>query len=203
MNSLQTSPVPTDEEAAFAQLQATLPALFDKIVPDRTAPRTIVVIPSLSVDQDVVARITGVHHYEERMLGMLMLLRLPRTRLIYLSSQPVSDTIIDYYLHLLQGVPASHARARLTMLACFDSSAQPLSAKILARPRLLARLRDAIGDPALASIAAYTVSMSERTLAVRLGVPIYGCDPALQFLGSKSGGRELMRAGWGRTIRRR
>ena len=127
-----------DEQTAFAQLQSTLPALFEKIVPDRTAPRTIVVVPSLSVDQDVVAGIAGLHHYEERMLGMLMLLRLPRTRLIYVTSQPIPETIIDYYLHLLQGVPAQHARARLTMLACFDSSARPLSEKILARPRLLA-----------------------------------------------------------------
>ena len=81
------------------------------------------VLPSLSIDQDVMSRIAGMHHYEERMLGMLMLLRLPRTRLIYLTSQPISETIIDYYLHLLQGVPAQHARARLTLLACFDGSA--------------------------------------------------------------------------------
>ena len=186
-------PLPTNEQAAFSQLQATLPALFDRIVPDRAAPRTIVVLPSLSIDQDVAAGIAGVHHYEERMLGMLMLLRLPRTRLIYLTSQPISETIIDYYLHLLQGVPARHARARLTMLACYDSSSQPLSEKILARPRLLDRLREAVGDPADAYITAYTVSMSERAFAVRLGLPIYGCDPALQALGSKSGGRQLMR----------
>ncbi len=185
--------LPTEEQTAFSRLQATLPALFDRIVPDRTAPRTIVVLPSLSVDQDVAAGIAGLHHYEERMLGMLMLLRLPRTRLVYLTSQPISETIIDYYLHLLQGVPAQHARARLTMLACYDSSAQPLSDKILARPRLLDRLSQAIGDPADAYITAYTVSMSERAFAVRLGLPIYGCDPALQGLGSKSGGRQLMR----------
>ena len=184
---------PTDEQAAFAKLQATLPALFETIMPDRSAPRTIVVVPSLSIDQDVMSGISGVHHYEERMLGMLMLLRLPRARLIYLSSQPISETIIDYYLHLLQGVPAQHARARLTMLACLDSSARPLSEKILARPRLLGRLREAIGNPSSAYITGYTVSTWERKLAVHLGVPIYGCDPALQSLGSKSGGRHLMR----------
>jgi len=189
----QNEPLLRDEKAAFAKLQSTLPSLFDKIIPDRTAPRTIVVVPSISVDQDVASGIVGLHHYEERMLGMLMLLRLPRARLIYLSSQPIAETIIDYYLHLLQGVPAQHARARLTMLACFDSSTRSLSEKILARPRLLGRLREAIGDPGTAYIAAYTVSAWERSLAVRLGVPIYGCDPALQALGSKSGGRQLMR----------
>jgi hypothetical protein len=153
----------------------------------------VVVLPSLSLDQEVLAKVAGVHHYEERMLSMLMLLRLPRTRLIYLTSQPILETIIDYYLHLLPGIPASHARARLTLLACFDSSARPLTEKVLARPRLVQRLREAIGDAASAHIAAYTVSALERTLAVRLGIPLYGCDPALQYLGSKSGSRKIMR----------
>jgi hypothetical protein len=199
MSGLSINETPTgkpgsaEERAAFARLQATLPEMFQRIFPDRTAARTIVVLPSLSVDQDVLSKIAGVHHYEERMLGMLMLLRLPRTRLIYLTSQPIPETIIDYYLHLLQGVPARHARARLTMLTCFDGSPRPLTEKILARPRLVARLREAIGDPAIAHIAAYSVSVLERTLAVRLGVALYGCDPDLQELGSKSGGRRLMR----------
>ncbi|HLN10508.1 MAG TPA: ATP-grasp domain-containing protein, partial [Xanthobacteraceae bacterium] len=183
----------SDERAEFARLQATLPAMFRRIFPDPAASRTIVVLPSLSLDQEVMARIAGVNHYEERMLGMLMLLRLPRTRLIYLTSQPISDTIIDYYLHLLQGIPAQHARERLTLLACFDGSARPLTEKILARPRLLRRLRDAIGYPGNAHIAAFAVSALERTLAVHLGVPIYGCDPALQALGTKSGGRQALR----------
>ncbi|MEA2791518.1 MAG: hypothetical protein QOG73_3924 [Acetobacteraceae bacterium] len=191
MSSIE--PGSTDERAAFAELQATLPDLFEKIGPDRTTPRTIVVLPSLSIDQEVMSRIAGVHHYEERMLCMLMLLRLPRARVIYLTSQPISETIIDYYLHLLQGIPAQHARARLTMLACLDGSPAPLTEKILFRPRLLGRLREAIGDPTSAYIAAFAVSPLERTFAVRLGIPVYGCDPALQALGSKSGGRQLMR----------
>ena len=186
-------PLAADEGAEFVRLQAELPAQFQRIFPDPAAPRTVVVVPSLSLDQDVLAKVAGVHHYEERMLSMLMLLRLPRTRLIYLTSQPIPETIIDYYLHLLPGIPAAHARARLTLLACFDSAARPLTEKVLARPRLLARLREAIGDPASAHIAAYTVSALERTLAVRLGIPLYGCDPALQYLGSKSGSRNIMR----------
>ena len=189
----QNKTPPPNEQPAYAKLQSALPALFDKIIPDRTAPRTIVVVPSMSVDPEMASGIAGVHHYEERMLGMLMLLRLPRARLIYLTSQPISETIIDYYLHLLQGVPAQHARARLTMLACFDGTPRPLSEKVLARPRLLARVREAIGDPGNAYMTAFTVSAWERSLAIRLGVPIYGCDPDLQSLGSKTGGRRLMR----------
>src|SRR5689334_3890343 len=195
MTGLTSDAVPGSAEECliFKHLQARLPTQFRTIFPDRTAPRTVVVVPSLSIDQDVIARIAGVHHYEERMLGMLMLLRLPRARLIYLTSQPIPEAIIDYYLHLLQGIPPQHARNRLTLLSCYDASARPLTVKILERPRLMARLRDAIGDPSIAHIAAYAVTGLERSLAVHLGIPIYGCDPALQKFGSKTGGRQIMR----------
>jgi hypothetical protein len=140
-----------------------------------------------------MARVTGAHHYEERMLCMLMLLKLPRTRIIYVTSQPVSEEIIDYYLHLLPGIPATHARQRLTLFSSFDSTPTPPAAKILARPRLLARIRDAIPEVTTAHMSCFNVSALERTLTVQLGIPIYGCDPSLRPLGSKSGGRTIFR----------
>jgi hypothetical protein len=94
---------------------------------------------------------------------------------------------------LLPGIPVTHARQRLTLFSCFDSTPKPLAAKILARPRLLARLRDAIPETATAHMSCFNVSELERTLAVQLGIPIYGCDPALLPLGSKSGGRAIFR----------
>src|SRR3954449_9794198 len=77
-------------------------------------------------------------------LCLLLLLRLPRTRLVYLTSQPVAGPIVDYYLHLLPGVPHRHAGHRLSLFCCHDAGPQPLSAKVLARPRLLGRIRQAI-----------------------------------------------------------
>ena len=121
-----TAPEPGSaaELAIFRDLQLRLPDLFRKVFPDPRAPRTVVIIPSLSLDQDVMARVTGAHHYEERMLCMLMLLKMPRTRVIYVTSQPVSEEIIDYYLHLLPGIPATHARQRLSLFSCFEFDAQ-------------------------------------------------------------------------------
>ena len=181
------------EHQAFQRLQSRLTTQFRDIFPDPRAPRTVLVIPSLSLDQEVMARIAGVHHYEERMLCMLLLLRLPRTRVIYVTSKPIPETIIDYYLHLLPGIPDRHARQRLTLLCCHDATPQALTEKILQRPRLMERLRAAIPDPASTHMTCFNVSDLERTLAVRLGVPIYGCDPALLPLGSKSGSRTLFR----------
>ena len=188
-------PADTTREAAdFARLQGALERQFRDVFPDPMAPRCVVILPSLSLDQEVLAKISGVHHYEERMLCMLLLLRLPRTRVVYLSSTPIPESIIDYCLHLLPGVPPQHSRVRLTMLSCHDAAAEPLTGKILARPRLIERIREAIGEPARAHMACFNVSALERSLALRLGIPIYGCDPALLHHGSKSGGRRLFRA---------
>ena len=66
--------------AEFARLQERLRPLFERILPDRLAPRTVVVVPSLSLDAEELAKVDGVHHYEERLLCLLMLLRLPATQ---------------------------------------------------------------------------------------------------------------------------
>ena len=187
------APVTADELARFRELQERFARCFNDIFEDPVLPRTVLIVPSLSLDQEVMARISGVHHYEERMLCLLLLLRMPRTRVIYVSSTPISDIIIDYYLHLLPGVPGVHARRRLTLLSCNDSSPVPLTRKILGRPRVLNLIREAIPDRASAHMTCFTVSELERKLALVLGLPIYGCDPSLLHWGSKSGSRKIFR----------
>jgi hypothetical protein len=185
---------PGDAElAAFRALQSRFSASFERLFDNPSLPRTVLIVPSLSLDQQVMEKISGVHHYEERMLCLLLLLRMPRTRVIYVTSTPISETIIDYYLHLLPGVPGVHARRRLTLIACNDASAAPLTRKVLDRPRVLARIREAIADRASAHMTCFTVTELERKLALALGLPIYGCDPSLAHLGSKSGSRAVFR----------
>ncbi len=181
------------ERGRFASLQERLTGLFERVFPDDLERRTVVVIPSLSMDVEVLGRIAGVQHYEERMLCMLMLLRLPRTRVVFVTSVAVNPAIIDYNLHLLAGIPGGHARRRLTLLACQDATPVPLTRKILDRPRLIRRIRRALGDPELAHMTCFNVTNLERSLALQLDVPIYGCDPALADMGSKSGSREVFR----------
>jgi hypothetical protein len=181
------------ERARFRELQAGFATTYPRLAADSKAPRTVVVLPNLSLDVEVMARISGVHHYEERMLCMLLLLRLPRTRVVYVSSQPVAESTVDYYLSLLPGLPFAHARARLHLVCCHDGSSRSLSEKLLGRPRLVDRIRELIPDAGAAHLSCFTVSPAERALAVQLGVPIYGCDPELSALGSKSGSRRVFR----------
>ena len=183
-----------EELAQFDQLQNKLPELFKMVSQDNRMRHTIVVVPSLSMDPRELQKISGVHHYEERMLYMLMLLKEAQTRVILVTSQALSPTVIDYYLHLLKGVPPYHARRRLELFDCADASAMPLSLKIPRRPRLLERIKDAIGDRNRAHLVCFNSTAFERTLAVRLGIPLYANDPSINHLGTKSGCREVFRA---------
>ena len=195
LNSLNLNPAPgsMEERTAFAMLRARLPALSRRTSNDPRVPHTVVVIPSLSVDQRELAKLTGAHHYEERMLFLLMLLRRPRTRMVFVTSDALDPIVADYYLHLLAGVPSSHARQRLVLMHTGDVSARPLSQKILERPRLMGRIRRAVGDLDHAHMICFNSTHLERTLSVQLGVPLYANDPELNDLGSKSGCREVFR----------
>jgi hypothetical protein len=186
-------PGSAEELRRFAQIQKRLEPLARRLVSDPGAPQTVVVVPSLSLDTEELAKISGVHHYEERLLCMLMLLRMPRTHLVFVTSQEIPAPIVDYYMHLLPGVPEQHARKRLTLLNCHDASDVPLTQKILERPRLIERIRAAIADSGAAHMSCFNSTALERSLAVRLDIPLFGNDPELNYLGTKSGSREVFR----------
>ncbi len=95
-------------------------------------------------------------------------------------------------LSLISGIPNEHMRRRLTVLSLYDSSLVPLSRKILQRPRVIERMRQLI-RPECGLMTCFTVSDLERDLAVALGVPLYGLDPDLAWLGTKSGSRWAFR----------
>src|SRR5947208_4672473 len=178
-----------NSEDQFDQLQKKLVPLWKSIERFNQDPQTIVVVPSMSVDAIVSGAV--MQAYEERFLFLLLLLRQPRARLIYVTSQAVLPSIIDYYLDLLPGVIPSHARQRLFLIAPLDGSVSPLSDKLLERPRLIERIRSLIMDPDRAHLVPFNTTNREKELALRLGIPMYGADPKFFPLGTKSGCRKI------------
>ncbi|MBW4621780.1 MAG: carboxylate-amine ligase [Cyanosarcina radialis HA8281-LM2] len=150
----------------------------------------LLVVPSLSVDQRELLKIEGFIHYEERLLFSLIRLWNPRTRLIYVTSQPLPPIIIDYYLQLLPGIPFSHARDRLLLFSTYDSSLKPLTQKILERPRLVERIKQALRSEKAFAIC-FNSTPLERDLSLKLNIPLYALDPDLLYWGTKSGSRKI------------
>ena len=179
----------TQSQDQFDHLQKKLVPLWKSIERFNQDPQTIVVVPSISIE--AIGAGAVMQAYEERFLFLLLLLRQPSARLIYVTSRAILPSIIDYYLALLPGIIPSHARRRLFLPSPLDGSARPLSDKLLERPRLIEQIRSLIIDPDRAHLVPFNTTRREKELALRLGIPMYGADPKFFPLGTKSGCRKL------------
>ena len=77
--------------------------------------------------------------YEERFLCLVLsLLRAPRSRVIYVTSQPIHPRVVDYYFSLVPELDTPEARSRFETVSLVDGRNEPLSRKLLARPGAIA-----------------------------------------------------------------
>ena len=184
---------PEEELSRFELLKPRLQEVWQSLVDRDEEAYTSVVVPSLTLDQSELRKLPGASFYEERLLFLLIRLRNPRARMVFVTSQPVHPFVLEYYFQFLAGIPASHARARLTLLCAYDASPRSLTEKILERPRLIQRIRDGIADTSRAYLTVFNSTPLERRLAVLLDIPLNGVDPNLIHLGTKSGSRKVFR----------
>jgi PGM1 C-terminal domain len=180
----------SERNRRFARLQELMPAVWDSIRL-QLEDESVVVVPSVTLDPSAPGAGSLAQAFEERFLFLLLLLRQPRLRMIYVTSMPIRPSIIEYYLALLPAVIPSHAMARLNLLSVGDSSPVPLSAKLLDRPRMLSKIAAMIPNRQHCHMIPYSTTGLERDIALTLGIPMYGPDPRLAELGSKTGGRRL------------
>jgi hypothetical protein len=147
----------------FSRLQERMPAVWDAVrlgLKDES----VVVVPSVTLDPTVPGAGSLSQAFEERLLFLLLLLRQPWLRMIYVTSMPIKPSILEYYLALLPGVIPSHAMARLNLLSVGDSSAVPLSAKLLERPRMLSKILAMIPNRQRCHLIPYSLPHSNATL---------------------------------------
>lgn len=175
---------------SFDALQATL---TERVTSHLSPHGTLVVLPSLSFPAVELAKITAIERYEERLLHLLLRLREPTSRVVYVTSLPIDPEIIDYYLHFLP--EPDDARERLTLIHLGRFSGRGLATDLADDPETLARLRAALaGHDDRAVILPFNVTAAERRVAVALRVPLYAVHPDLVSLGSKTGSRRAARA---------
>jgi hypothetical protein len=179
-----------DRYRRFDDLQRRLGGVWDGMRLNQEG-ESVVVIPSVTIDRVSERSGAMTQAYEERYLVLLLLLRQPRLRVVYVTSLPIAPAVVEYYLALLPGIIPSHARARLSLVSVNDAAPRPLSEKLLERPRLLARIGALIPDRTRSHLVPYNTTPLERDLALALGIPMYGADPRLFGLGTKSGCRRL------------
>jgi biotin carboxylase len=150
-----------------------------------------VVIPSTTFPPVELRKITGIEHYEERMLFTALWLQRPALRLVFVTAVPVDPAVVDYLLRHLPD--PEDARRRLELVSVDDAEPRALSEKLLARPEILDRIRSLAGDPAAACVLPFNVTPLEQRVSDALGLPVFGPSPQHFPLGSKTGSRRVAR----------
>ena len=89
---------PERELAEFEKLKPRLKEVWDSISMRDEEPHTSVVVPSLTLDQSELRKLEGSSYYEERLLFLLIRLRNPRARVVFVTSQPVHPLVLELSL---------------------------------------------------------------------------------------------------------
>ncbi len=187
--------------------------------------KTVVVVPSIDMDEKELTRFsksllscTDLEFYEERQLFHLLMAGDPSVRIIYLTSSPVDEIVVKYYLSLShhEDIDATHYQSNLfcdvhNMLPRVVMIHVPstkciisLSDKILRQKRLITLLQELIHSPFggkvferndnTAGMCVFTGSDSVDKLSHELGVKLLeACGESLHF-GTKQGSREIFAA---------
>jgi hypothetical protein len=162
--------------------------------PGSEVPHTVVVLPSYSVAPSLFSqyrdRLLALEH--RQLVHLLALARVPGARMVFVTSQQPAADVLSYYLSLVPEEQSANLAHRLEIADVAADTPRSVSASLLERPDLLARIRQlARGGPAL--IEPWIVTATEAAVARRLGMPLNGTAPELWRLGFKSKGRRLMR----------
>ncbi|MBQ7529616.1 carboxylate-amine ligase [bacterium] len=183
-----------EEDVLFKHLYSKLKPIWQALSSETPFSETVVVVPSMTLDAEEMLKINGIEYYEERLLFLLIQLCNPNTEVVYVTSQPLRQSIVDYYLQLLPGIPYSHARRRLHMYDVNDASRDvSLTQKVLDRPALMQRIRNHAKHSQIAHLSVFNVTPAEKSLSVALGLPLMGADPSFLPYGTKSGSRKLFK----------
>ncbi|HVF76075.1 MAG TPA: peptide ligase PGM1-related protein [Acidimicrobiales bacterium] len=179
---------------AFEQLQRDkLEAAWRADLPGSTTPHVMIGLPSYSVDRSLLDHYGDrVPALENRYLYSVLSARQPGKRVVYLSSLPVRQDVLDGYLALAEPADRPTILQRTLLLSPDDTTSRSLAEKVLDRGELVDALRRFVADE-LTLIEAWNVTEAEADLAVAIGAPIYGTDPRHREVATKSNGRRLLR----------
>jgi hypothetical protein len=177
-----------------------------------TPSQDLVVVPSISFPAQQLNKVPGIEHYEERLLYHLFHLRHSfDSRVLYLTSLPLDNAILEYYLRLTldsmhgedeldpveKRTLLDNLRSRLVVLSCYDAGrAKSLTQKILQRPRLLRRIQGFLENSRLSNppscsqnLSVYRGTEAEFELGDKLGLGVHAPRPQFLSWGGKAGSR--------------
>lgn len=184
---------------------------------EQATSKTVVVIPSIDLDKKELTRLCAdVEFYEERQLFHLLMAGDPTVRIIYLTSRPVDESVVKYYLSLShhEDIDAAHYQSnlfcdvhnmlpRVIMIHVPSEDCISLSDKILRQKKLITLLQElirspfgsnALGQNQTVGMSVFTGSDSVDELSHKLGVKLLEASGESLHFGTKQGSREIFAA---------
>lgn len=165
---------------------------------------TVVVVPSIDLDGDELKRISPtIEFYEERQLYHLLLLSDPTFRVIFLSTHPICQDIVLYYLSLDQcsNSDLNDRLSRLFLLTPDDDGfpQATLSSKVVNDHKLMLTIREIVsrvshGSAPSAGLNVFCGSDCADKLSSQLDMRLLEASGSTLYYGSKQGSRELFRS---------
>lgn len=180
--------------------------------------KTVVVIPSIDLDKKELTRMCAdIEFYEERQLFHLLMAGDPSVRIIYLTSRPVDESVVKYYLSLShhEDIDTAHYQSnlfcdvhnmlpRVIMIHVPSTECISLSDKILRQKKLITLLQELIRSPFggktfeqndnTAGMCVFTGSYSVDELSHELGIKLLEASGESLHFGTKQGSREIFAA---------
>lgn len=159
----------------------------------------IVVIPSIDFDEVELQRINKVvGFYEERQLYHLFLLQDPSYRVVYLSSHPIAEEIVRYYVSLNCKyefeVDDRLSRLSLLTIKSMDPSYKSLCAKVCQSREWVQLIANEIRPFSIPTqalcrtgLSVFTGSQTADQLAHLLGIRLLEAGSEMAYFGTKQG----------------
>lgn len=183
-----------EEKDIFDQVQARFAKAWDSGLPSR--PHVVVHIPSMSVGKSQRETMDYLTSRQAGQLARLCDLADPNVSIIYVSPNPVTEELLQYYYRLLEVGGVKDAKSRIRFIVPENAPrfhpSITLSCALLYSPRAMARLRNFVRGREAYIVPGSTTSRTEVQLCVALGVPLFaGSDRAAMAFSSKSGARRI------------
>jgi hypothetical protein len=166
--------------------------------------KVVVVVPSIDLDRKELRRMcSNIEYYEERQLYHLLLANDPSVRIIYITSNKVSESVVRYYLNLSlrhnEFCDMHQMLSRVIMVHIPSDQCIPLSEKVLNERNLVGFLKGLIRSPfsgggdrnTSAGLSVFTGSDSLDTLSRQLGIRLLEASGDHLHYGTKQGSREI------------
>jgi len=103
----------------FDEMQRAMPAVWGSMR-QGFDDESVVVVPSISIERPTASSGTVMQAMEERALFLLLLLRQPRLRMIYVTSQPIHPRVLDYFFGLVPELDTPEVRRRFVPVSLVD-----------------------------------------------------------------------------------